>query len=611
MKTPAIFRVLASIVLLTVGFLLGQRFSHTPQDQVIPQAAAPSSISPNHSERTAPTPSAPTLILSPLEKLRALTASAGAHTRFNLSEAILLIRQLSLAECKTALPLFQNLKYSEREFLSDALAEQWVQLDPLDAFDHAQANRRNNDWSNRIGFAAGAALAATDPQASLDRISNARNHDLREKAAEWVLPALARIDGRRAAEYLSSHPQLARHEHIYRSVAEQYARTSPREAVAWAETFASTRLRDNCRVAAWQGWAQVDAPAAALALESHPELKTNGAILSTIAAHWSHSDLKAVHAWIEADPKARTDLYGSINFDSARINREDARKLLLTISSARTRNDLAEKLGLQYARENIHDALAWATTLPNDRGRSGAMNSILREWAANDPAAAAQHLVTQPEFKERSSDLTRVLGLWSQSDADAAHAFVQTLPAGSQRDAALAGVIENISDQQPDKALQLYRTIEDPVVAAKLAPRFIGDLIKTDPETALQIASHLPPESQPDAYRNLIRNWAVDQPQAAGEWIHTVPPGKARDTAIKAYVSVLDGMDPALATHWANSLTEPTERFGTTFKAFHRWIEKDKEAARIWAGQSDIPDGIRPFFDRLLKDDKLSKEGRD
>lgn len=611
MKTPAIIRLLASIVLLSVGFLLGQRFARTPQDQIIPQAATPSSISPSRSGMTAPTLSGPPLNLSPLEKLRALTANAGAHTRFNLSEAILLLRQLSLAECKSGLPLFQNLNRSEREILSDALAEQWAQLDPVDAFDHAQANRRNNDWSNRIGFAAGAALAATDPQAALDRISNARDRDLREKAAEWVLPALAKIDGRRAAEYLASNPQLTRHEHIYRSVAEQYARTSPREAVAWAETLPNKRLRDDSRVAAWQGWAQVDAPAAALAIESDPELKTNGAILSTIAAHWSHSDLKAVLAWIEADPKARNDLYGSINFDSAHLNREDARKLLLTISSDRTRSNLAEKLGLQYARENIQDALAWASTLPNDERRSGAMNSILHEWGTHDPAAAALHLITQPDSKERTRDLTRVLGLWSQSDAAAATAFVQTLPVGSQRDGALAGVIENISDQQPDKALQLYRAIEDPVVAGKLAQRLIGTLIKTDPETALQIASHLPPESQPDAYRNLIRNWASDQPQAAGEWIHTVPPGKARDTAIKAYVSVIDGMDPALATHWANRIQEPTERFGTTLNAFQRWIQKDKESARIWAEQGDIPEGIRPFFDRFLNDEKWSKEMHD
>ncbi|MGZ8938645.1 MAG: hypothetical protein ACXW32_05480, partial [Limisphaerales bacterium] len=194
MKTPGIFRLLASIVLLATGFLLGQQFSRKPQNQTGTQAIVPTSVSSNRFEKAAPVISAPTVSISPFEKLRALTGTAGAHTRFNLSEAILLVRQLQLAECKVALPLFQSLGRTEREILSDALAERWAQLDPVDAFDQAQANRRNNDWSNRIGFAAGAALAATDPQAALDRITNARNNDLREKAAEWVLPALAKID---------------------------------------------------------------------------------------------------------------------------------------------------------------------------------------------------------------------------------------------------------------------------------------------------------------------------------------------------------------------------------------------------------------------------------
>ena len=271
------------------------------------------------------------------------------------------------------------------------------------------------------------------------------------------------------------------------------------------ESLSSKRLRDQTRIAVWQGWAQIDAPAAAVALEGHPELKQNGAVLSSIAAYWSRSDIKAVLAWIEADPQARNSAYGSINLESAQLNREEARKLLLTIWSSRTRDDYAGKLAIQYARENIQDAFEWAATLPEDKGRSSAMNSVLQEWVASDPTAAATHLLTQPESKERTSDLTRVVGLWSQNNPDAANAFVQNFLAGSERDAAMAGVIENMLDQQSDKALQLFRTIEDREVSGKLAHRFIGTLIKTDPDTALQMASELPVESQPEAYRNLVR----------------------------------------------------------------------------------------------------------
>ena len=45
-------------------------------------------------------------------------------------------------------------------------------------------------------------------------------------------------------------------------------------------------------------------------------------------------------------------------------------------------------------------------------------------------------------------------------------------------------------------------------------------------------------------------------------------------------------MGPALATHWANSIQEPTERIEATLNAFRRWIQTDKPAARSWAEQN-------------------------
>jgi hypothetical protein len=593
--------VLPSLISLILGFAFGISFRSKPP----PLAEPDRSIVPPPKPVSSPALPAPRLV-PPLDRLRALASSASSQRSFSLSEAILLIGQLELPECAAARSFFGNLSRNDREILLDALANRWAQLDPVNAFDNAQATRRENDWSNRIGFAAGAVLAERDPEAALERITTARNNDLREKAAEWVLPAMARSQGLRAAEYLSANNKLNRFEHIYRSVAHELGRSSPLDAIEWAKSLSSKSLRDQSLASAWQGWAETDPVAVVAAMQNDHQPKQLDAIVGTIAHVWSRSDLTATLAWIESlrDGGMQNAAYASLWLDPAQLSHDTARNLLSNLTSDRVRDDFAQKIGQQLALENIPDALAWAENLPDDKGRSPALISVLQQWTANDPLAASQYVTSQPESKERSQNLAHVVNLWSQSDPDAAYAFVQTLAPGHARDTALGSVIEIMSQQEPAKALEMFRSVQDSEVVGRLSERLIGSLIKSDPTAALQLASQIPPESQPKTYYALIRGWAFDQPRQAGEWLNSLSPGVARDSAIKAYVSVIDGMDAALATQWAVNIQEPTERAETTLGAFSRWAQNDKAAARVWLDQSEIPESLRPYFDRVVNDER-------
>ena len=42
--------------------------------------------------------------------------------------------------------------------------------------------------------------------------------------------------------------------------------------------------------------------------------------------------------------------------------------------------------------------------------------------------------------------------------------------------------------------------------------------------------------------------------------------------------------------------------------AFQRWAKQDKVGARAWVERNEIPDGLRPFYDRFLNDEKWAKE---
>lgn len=549
---------------------------------------------------------------APLEILRKITTAPGAERNFELGRSALLVGQLSLAECKQAVGFFRHLGRNESEILSDLLAKRWAELDPYDALEQAQTNRRNNDWSNRIGFAAGARLVEVDPAFALEKISSATSNDLREKAAEWILPALAQLDARRAAEYLASNPQLTHYRHLYKSVADLFGRSSPEEALAWAREVANEKLREDALGNVWQGFAASNPARAAQALAEEPDLAKLSSAVLTLAGHWSRSDFKATMGWIGSLPNAelKERAYQSIDPERAELSQKEVGELVGALTSERARNDVAAKYASQMAARDIDEALAWAEGLPPKDGRDAAMASVFQHWAGSDPVATTKYILALPEGNHRSAGLNTVFDSWSQSDPASALSYAETMPAGTDRDRALGALVEQARNENADKALALFRSIQNPEISGPLAKEVIGALVESDPAAAVKLAAEVPAAHQPETYRELVRKWASEQPGAAGEWLHTVPAGVARDSAIKAYVSVIDGLDPALATKWAYSIQEPTEQMEATFGAFNRWLGKDQGAAQQWLNETELPEGLRPYFERLLKDEKYGREFR-
>jgi hypothetical protein len=543
---------------------------------------------------------------SGLDRLRELAKS---RQPVDFLEVGLLIRGLKVDECKEASMLIRRSSIAERRGLLDVLAKHWAELDPTGAFIAAESEWRDNDWRNRLGFPAGAALVKVDPEGALQRITTARNGDLRVKTADWVLPSLARIDPNRAAGYLLTNRFLQGHEEIFRSVASEFARVAPHQAMAWVETAAAqsnaqdkSRVRDSLLGMVWSAWADADPVACANEIGENPETKHRENLFAAVAAAWSKKDPFSALKWAESlpDEKSRSAARRSLILDYHELGPEKARQFLSDVDSESVRAEYAAKIADQIAEEDVQSALAWARSLPEGTARSKALEPVFKEWAASDPASASRQIAAMPESKERSELLRSAVEQWSQGDAQAAFAFIQQLPAGASRDQAMAAAINSIRDDRPQKALEWYRTISDPQVKAEAAPGLMRALVNTDQETALDLAAEIPTSTRPDAYKGLVRQWAFDHAKDAGEWINSLPAGQARDAAAEAYVSVIDGSDPARATEWAYSIDDPVSRMESVFNAFGRWIEKDRAGAANWVKQTDIPEGWRPIFDRLL-----------
>jgi hypothetical protein len=96
----------------------------------------------------------------------------------DLADAMPLMRQLTLAECKEAWRLLARVQGNVP--LLDAVARRWAELAPSDAFD-AALRETNNNFRQRLGQAAARALVQTDPEAALERVSASRTTELRRR----------------------------------------------------------------------------------------------------------------------------------------------------------------------------------------------------------------------------------------------------------------------------------------------------------------------------------------------------------------------------------------------------------------------------------------------
>jgi hypothetical protein len=594
-----IMPVLWIAVGVTVGFLIPRKdaeigAANSGESSQVAGSLTASTTSENSRASLGPSRSA-------LDRLRA-ACTTDSFGLTDPAEALAAIQQLTFSEMHPALALIRSVRGDERRTLFDTLAKRWAMFDANDAFGNALRERRDHDWRDRLGRAAGEALAAADPKAALALITATRPGDQRRLAARWILVPFAKLDPAGAADYFLSDQSLANDDVALNAIAREFSKISPQDAFAWVEKIPGLRPRQHATKMVWVGWADANPLAAAAALKSTSRL--DGDIFESVGHAWSRTDPAAALAWAQsiADENSRERALRSIYLDVEKLGAEKARSLVDSITDERARGDAASRVADQLARTGeVSEALAWAQSLSAPEARARAVSQVVHEWAEIDPAAATRFAAGMPEGKNRSDLFAQAFAHWARNEPDEAFAYGQQLPPGKDRDTATARAIDAMRDNDPQKALQWFQQIEDPKVAQRAAQGLLGSLVRVDQEAAFRVASDLPPEAQAEAYHGIVRGWAFDYPKEAGNWVNSLPPGQARDTAVKAYVSVIDGMDAGAATQWAYSIQDPTMRMEATMDTFQRWLGSDHSAAAEWLQNTDLPEGLRPFFERELK----------
>ena len=75
--------------------------------------------------------------------------------------------------------------------------------------------------------------------------------------------------------------------------------------------------------------------------------------------------------------------------------------------------------------------------------------------------------------------------------------------------------------------------------------------------------------------RDITQQWMESDSMAASEWVGSLDPGPARDSAVSSLISRIEREDPEAAAQWAGTITDPNTR-DETYKRLIRRLEKGK-----------------------------------
>lgn len=518
------------------------------------------------------------------------------------------ISELTATECREALELARKPETIYTQAFLEGIALRWSSLDSEGAFEEILRGGRNDQARSVLSKHAGAALVERDfggALAQLDRIPAGRS---RQIAGQSILLAAAKVDPRRTAEFVGKDKRFLRDLEIATGVAGELARVSPEEALKWVAAIPDRTVREQAESRAWQNWATADPASVATRLPENEKKRVE--LLEVIGESWMRSDPVEAIKWMNSLTN-RSHVQRAmrmIEIDIEEIGEAKARELIAGAKDTTLRNHLVLTVTHGLAGRDVQKAFTFLNEFDGGDTFSHARRSVVNEWVIRDPGGAAQYLLGLPESKEKAEVLRYAIGSWGFEELENVTSFVQQMPAGKDRDVAMAQVVHMLSEDEPAKGLSYLRTIEDPELAGQAARALLGAMVKTDPQSAAAIAAQLPEGAQAAAFAGLVGNWVEENPRAAGEWINTLAPGDGRDSAVHSYVNEIREKDPATATHWAMTIEEPKKRVEATMSSFQRWADSNTDAASEWLNGTEIPEGLRPFFEEELQQAQKAKE---
>lgn len=207
-----------------------------------------------------------------------------------------------------------------------------------------------------------------------------------------------------------------------------------------------------------------------------------------------------------------------------------------------------------------------ATRLPKNLVRLEAGREAMQSWARLAPAATAQAVAALPDIYGKDYLVYALPHTYILADPAAAMAWAGSLPPALRANTLLHCMITWL-DTDP-RAARAYATelagrpdaVDDG--NGVIFSRTAGALARKEVAEAVRWVEQLPPESKArqQATLGLMDWWAMTAPDKAGAWLGRFPPSANLDPVVDRFARDLARQDPAAASDWAATITDPALR---------------------------------------------------
>jgi hypothetical protein len=424
--------------------------------------------------------------------------------------------------------------------------------------------------------------AVTDPTGALAALQKLPVGYQSQQYYTDIFHTWATKDPVAAALAALSLPPSANRSQVMQTVADIWAQTDPDGALNWAQGLPAGSAQMGAVKSALEEISQTDpAYAFGYAFNNLPEGDNRDALLGNITNTWAGHDpaglLTFAGDYLTDDAyytTATLALKGMINYSAS-----DAADALAQLNDPDLYNQVMGTLSFYYSKQDPAGALAWATGLPTDGSvdRSEAIAGVLAPYISSDPVNAAnyvqQYFASDPAFPQLARSIA---GAWVHADPQAGLNWAVSLPVGDAQNQAVGQAILAMSPSDAAAAWAAAQQLPAAVFNADLNG-WAGS-----PILAAVMLPDLPPgDALNTAIAVVAQQRARRDPAAAAEWIDTLTPGPARDSAVTQLVNVVgqNENDPAAAFPWAVSLGDETERNAQVVNMATQWSKQNPTAA--------------------------------
>jgi len=232
---------------------------------------------------------------------------------------------------------------------------------------------------------------------------------------------------------------------------------------------------------------------------------------------------------------------------------------------------VVEAIGAAWAKSDPEAAFAWANQQTNTKVKDLILRGVIVSIASKDFKRALAYIQSLSPGASQDSTIPEAFRMAAGHNFQGALAVMQSLPKGRTKDLATKGIILHLSicgdgDRDAQAAWDMVSGIDD-----------------TGIRTELQLEC---PAAQ---NADILTWWAVKHPDAAIQWMLSLPVGKSKDLALGRICQGMYRDNPQAAWYLASVIGDAGIRDMSKRFVAWEWYKKDRAAARQW--MLSLPEG--------------------